>query len=494
VSLVMVIVLSSVGGLGATLMGPFRRRASIAVGVTAALLTFIIATTIRTDETVTLAGALVMGSSLVRTMAMAWAAGAAILGLLDLGIGGTAVVVGPTLVGLSVGVLALALPDPATAYAALGGGGVAAVLVPTLQGWEMGRRDPRRLAIAIRAAWAVIGASIVGIGVVAWGASPAGPLGAFTAGDTTTPEVRLAFGLGLLAIVIAVVLRSGLIPAHLWAARFFEGAPSLAVPAALGWGAAAFMLVSLGWAQVALGPTLLADGPERPTIVAIALLSIVLGGLAAMLHDDIEHILGYSVVQDAGIALLAFSSLQPGDVGAATDWLLAAVTLKTAMAAWAAATRNVFGVHRLRDLEGWARHSPLLAFGYLLIAIGIVGVPGMAAFDGRLELIDAAVGGPLVVVVLVAAFTPVVYLGRTLVAGLREQGPTVRLGLVTGPRLHGVRTHGWTSSGAATAIRALPQLARDNRPFLVVAGVAILAGIGLAVAIAGAVGTTPFGA
>ena len=490
-SLLLLIVVSFVGGIGAILLGPSRRRAAIATGVAVAVFALLAALGVRADEAVLLAGTPVQGSELVRVVAIAWSSGAVLLGLLDLGLGGTAVILGPTLVGLSVGVLALSLTDPTTAFAALGGGGVAAVLVPTLQGWEAGRHDPLRLLIATRAAWAVIGASIIGIGIVAWGASPAGPLGGLGGGaESLTPEARLALGLALMALVIAVVLRSGLIPAHLWAARFVEGVPSLAAPAAVGWGAAAFMLVALGWAQVAFGPALLVDGPERPVIVAIALTSILFGGIAATIHDDIEHVLGYSIVQDAGVALLAFASLRPAAGGAATDWLLAAVTLKTGLAAWAAATRNVFGVHRLGDLSGWARHSPLLAVGFVLIGCGIIGVPGMAAFDARSHLIAGAVGGPLAVIVTLSAFTPIAYLGRSLATGLGPMSHAVRSGRPTGLLLHGARTGGWTAGGAATTLRAFPALARENRTFLVVVSATLLAAIGLVVAIIGVGGAT----
>ena len=38
-----------------------------------------------------------------------------------------------------------------------------------------------------------------------------------------------------------------------------------------------------------------------------------------MVHDDIEHVLGYSILQDAGVAVLAFASLEPEAAAAARE-------------------------------------------------------------------------------------------------------------------------------------------------------------------------------
>src|SRR5204862_3690940 len=109
---------------------------------------------------------------------------------------------------------------------------------------------------------------------------------------------QLGLGLALLVMVAAVAIRCGLIPLHVWAARFMEGVSPLAIPAAFAWGSAAFVLIALDWSQVALTPGAVGD-VERLLIVFVAMVSVVLGGLAAMVHDDVEHVLGYSILQDA---------------------------------------------------------------------------------------------------------------------------------------------------------------------------------------------------
>ena len=177
-------------------------------------------------------------------MAVAWSASLAVLRLLELGVGGRPTVVGPSLIGLGVASVALALARPR------GGRGGAR------RGWRRGRpgaravrlagrhRLPSRLPTTGRGALAILGSGLLALVIIAWGASPAGPLGAGVIADD--PKVRQALGLALVAIVAAVALRTGLIPFHVWAARFMEGVSPLAIPAAFTWGSAAFVLDRAG--------------------------------------------------------------------------------------------------------------------------------------------------------------------------------------------------------------------------------------------------------
>src|SRR5439155_969115 len=95
-------------------------------------------------------------------------------------------------VALAAG-LALATRDPASSMAALAAGGVAGVVVPGLAGWLDGPDLPSRLPTTHRGALAILGSGLLGLAVIAWGASAAGPLG----GGTFNVEPAGEIGLGL---------------------------------------------------------------------------------------------------------------------------------------------------------------------------------------------------------------------------------------------------------------------------------------------------------
>ncbi|MBI2780225.1 MAG: hypothetical protein HYX55_00325 [Chloroflexi bacterium] len=473
-------------GIATILIGDVRRDLALVIGFVASVVVFAIALAMPPEESVVVGQVGLVGTPLVRAMTVAWSASLAVVSLLELEVGGRPTVTGPSLIGLAVGALALSTPDPAIAVTTLAAGAVAGVLVPGLYGWLDGPGSTTRLPTTSRGVLAILGSGLVAIVAIAWGASAAGPLGGTGLLQDGT-DARLATGLALVTIVVAVALRTGMIPFHVWAARFMEGVSPLAIPAAFTWGTAAFVLAALDWSQVALGPTA-AGEVERLLIIGLGLVSVVLGGLAAMLHDDIEHVLGYSILADAGVAVLAFASLEPAAAAAARDWLVASATVKTALAGWAAVVRAIYGGHRLAELGGWARRSPVLGLAFTGILVAAIGLPGMALFDARSTLITGATGGIGGLLTLAVAAMPAIYLGRIALSGIAPITAAVGTGPSGWPTWTGGRAAGWSGGPLVQAIRAVPTELRANRAPLMAVGVVALAAMALATAMGGAGG------
>jgi formate hydrogenlyase subunit 3/multisubunit Na+/H+ antiporter MnhD subunit len=480
-SVLLLAVLTIPGGLAAFLTFG-RRRLSLAIGGITAVLAIGVAAAIGAQDTVLLAGTVVAGSDGLRTVALAWAAGVALIGLADVLVGTGGVTLGPSLLGLGSGVVALSVADAGIGVALLTAGGVATTVGPLLWLREV---TPDTALSGLRLLRPLAAAGLLGLVAVAWGASGAGPFAAIEPLGDTDPALQVALGLGLLTVVGAVAIRMGAIPAHVWAARFAEAAPMAAIPATLGWGAAAFAIVALGWVEVTVAPAAAPLFVERGLIGLVAAASVLLGGLAAILHDDLEHILGYSIVQDAGVALLAFGIAGPEGAAAGRDWLVGMVAVKAGLAAWILVARSAFGVRRLTELRGWARSSPLLALGLVLVIVGAAGLPGMATFAARGVLTSVALASPFDVFVLLAAFAPLAYLGRILLVGLDRMSDAVLAGERTLPSLRGIRPGGWTSGSLRDVLRAVPFAVRTNRFAIAAASAVLVAVIGLGVATAG---------
>jgi hypothetical protein len=490
VSLLLLASVALGAGILAIVTAGANRGLALALGVAGSVAVLGIALVMPSEESLQIGGVFFVGTPLVRALAVTWSAGTAVLGLLELATGGRPVVVGPSLIGLAVAGVSLATKDPASSVAALAAGGVAGVLVPGLSGWLDGPDAPSRLPTTSRGALAILGSGLIGLAVIAWAASPAGPLGGGAGLAVDDAGVRLASGLALLTMVTAVAFRSGLIPLHVWGARFMEGVSPLAIPAAFAWGSAAFVLVALDWSQVALGPEA-AGEVERLLIIGLSLVSLVLGGLAAMVHDDIEHVLGYSILQDAGIAVLAFASLEPEVAAAARNWLIASAMVKTAFAAWAAIIRATYGGHRLEDLGGWARRSPVLGVSFAAILVAAIGLPGMALFDARASLISSSMPGLGGLMTIVIAAMPAIYLGRIAMAGVQPVGAAVAVGPSGRPTWTGGKASGWSGGRRMDVVRALPAELTANRAPLMALGVLILAVMALVTAYGGASGDPP---
>jgi hypothetical protein len=314
-----------------------------------------------------------------------------------------------TLATLGLGALTLGFTDPRLAVVAGTTGGLCGALLTFGSGL-----DRTGATIGVRDLRAVVVAGSLAIGATAWIGRDLSQLDA--------PPV--VFGLAYLALAVAVAIRFGAIPFHLWAARLTDVVPDTALPVVTVLAAAPFAIVGLGWADGSIAPLLVDLGTERGVILAIAVASIVLAALAALVQDDIEHVVGYSIVGDAGVALLAIVALDAAAWGPARTWILALVVTRSAFAAWAGGLRVVFGTGRIVELRGWVVRSPLLAIAFGLTVLAGLGVPGLAAFEARSELVNLAVDGPLGLLVFVGTLAPLAYYGRLLSIGLgRPDGP-----------------------------------------------------------------------
>lgn len=314
-----------------------------------------------------------------------------------------------TLATLGFGALTLGLIDPRVAVVAGTAGGLCGALLTIAPGG-----DRAGATVGIRDLRAVVVAGTLAIAATSW-----------IGRDLSQLDAQpLVFGLAYLAVALAVAIRFGAIPFHLWAARLTDAVPETALPIVTILAAAPFAIVGLGWTHASIAPLLIDFGTERGVVLAVAVASIVLAALAALVQDDLEHVVGYSIVGDAGVALLALVALDPDAWGPARTWILVLVVARSAFAAWAGGLRVVFGTGRIVELRGWVVRSPLLAVAFGLIVVAGIGFPGLAAFEARSSLVALAMDGPLATLVLLGTLAPIAYYGRLLSVGLaRPDGP-----------------------------------------------------------------------
>ena len=386
------------------------RRASAIVGLGGLILATILAASIRDDAPFSIAGGAIAGSAYVRLFLVMGCAGGLLVALVALATSWPRSLPGATLLGLGAAGFALGVTDPGTAVAAATGGGVVGILITLV-----GRGTERGLIVAIRELRALV---VAGVMALLAAAAITGPVAA----SRIDPAIA---ALAYFGFATAVAVRFGAIPFHVWAARVADAAPEVGLPLVTAWSPAAFAVVALSWTQAAVPAFVQPLVAERAIIVVIAALSIVLATVAACVNGDVEHVVGYSMVADGGIALLGLAVLDPSAWAATRTWLLAVVVTKTAFAAWAAALHSTFGTRKIAELHGWAIRSPVLGLALLGILVAGVGWPGMAVFAARATLIDLAVQAPFGVLLLAAALAAVLYYARLLLIGVAPPGDVV---------------------------------------------------------------------
>ncbi|MEP6638610.1 MAG: proton-conducting transporter membrane subunit [Chloroflexota bacterium] len=398
---VFVVVTLGLAGLAIALRG--RQRWAISTAMAGLVLAVVAAIAIDPAQTVAIGdGGLVAGAYL-RLFLILGSIVALGLTIAGLAAGTQRDAPAVTLAMLGATALTLALVDPRAAVLAATAGGLFGVLV------ALGTEDRRVGAtVGILEIRAVAVSGALAIAATAWLGRDLSHLEATT----------VVFGLAYLAFPVAVAMRFGAIPFHLWAARLTDVVPETALPILTVLAPASLAVVALAWLDASVVPLALNLAPERGIVLAIAIASIWLAAVAAVVQDDVEHILGYSIVADAGVIVLALAALTPEAAAPARTWILAFVVARAALAAWTAGIRAGFLTGRVADLHGWARRSPILAVGFGLMMLATVGLPGFASFDARASVVGLALFEPVTTIVRIATLAPILYYGRLLVIGL----------------------------------------------------------------------------
>ncbi|MBW3660850.1 MAG: NADH-quinone oxidoreductase subunit N [Gemmatimonadetes bacterium] len=263
---------------------------------------------------------------------------------------------------------------------------------------------------------------------------------------TGPPAPLLLAGVGLL--VIGFGFKVALVPFHMWSPDVYEGAPTpitgfmaTGVKAA---GFAAFVRVFLSTFDA------LAD-QWVPVLWVLAVLTMLVGNVAAIRQDDVKRMLAYSSIAHAGylvVAMVAHNALGT----AAVLYYLAAYTAMTVGAFGVAVTLSGRGAERTsisRDYAGLGYSEPLLAAAMAVFMFSLTGVPPTAGFVGKFYIISAAVDAghvPLAVLLVVASVISAYYYLKVVVAMYMTSPSSA--GSDAGP------THAHLGALASTAILA----------------------------------------
>ena len=201
--------------------------------------------------------------------------------------------------------------------------------------------------------------------------------------------------IGLAMVIGGFAFKLALFPFHGWAPDVYQGGPTPVT--------AFLSVVPKGAALVALlrivdGADLM--GVSDRWIVAAGLIavgSMTLGNVVAIVQRDIKRMLAYSGIAHMGYAMVAVIVAGP-EGGAAVLVYLAAYTLMNigAFAAVAVMSERENEPHLISDLAGQGWKRPVVALALAICLFSLAGVPPFIGFAGKFVVFRAAVNSGLV--------------------------------------------------------------------------------------------------
>jgi NADH-quinone oxidoreductase subunit N len=206
-------------------------------------------------------------------------------------------------------------------------------------------------------------------------------------GQLLTNDGLLVAGIALLLVGFGFKVTAA--PLHMWGPDVYQGSPTPVV---------VFMASAVKAAGFAamLRVLYLAFGTYRldwqPIVYVLAVASILIGGVLAIVQTDVKRMMAYSSIAHAGYVLV-------GVEAATREGLWAALFYLAAYTFMVGGTFGVFtvlgrrgdGHHQLSEYVGLARRQPTLALVLTIFLLAQAGVPFTVGFVGKFYVILAAV-------------------------------------------------------------------------------------------------------
>jgi len=193
---------------------------------------------------------------------------------------------------------------------------------------------------------------------------------------------RSAALFGGVLVIVALGFKIAAVPFHIWVADVYQGAPT-PVTAYLSVGSKAAGFVVL----LRVLEPFLALPEMRRLMVAIAILTLIYGNLAALPQTNVKRLLAYSSIAHAGYLIVGVVSFS----GLSVAFYLVAYLLMTLLSFAVLVVIGQRGGDQLENFSGLSQRSPFLAFALLVAMASLAGVPFTAGFLGKFLVFDAAV-------------------------------------------------------------------------------------------------------
>ncbi len=211
---------------------------------------------------------------------------------------------------------------------------------------------------------------------------------------------------GLVFILVGVVFKFGAVPFHMWLPDVYQGAPAsvtMFVATAPKIGAFALALRVL---VEALG-YLASDWQNMLAVIAV--LSLALGNLVAIVQTNFKRMLAYSTIAHVGFILLGLLAGGSDGVEAALFYTFIYVIMTAgAFGVVILLTSDGLEASELDDLRGLNRRSPWFAAMMLLIMVSMIGVPPLAGFYAKWWVLSALLDAGHVWLALAGVFFSVI--------------------------------------------------------------------------------------
>ncbi|MGH7843970.1 MAG: NADH-quinone oxidoreductase subunit N [Candidatus Binatia bacterium] len=256
-----------------------------------------------------------------------------------------------------------------------------------------------------------------------------------------TREPNLLLNTGAVLLVIGLAFKIAAVPFHFWAPDVYEGAPTSVT---------AFMAVAVktaafaGWARIVVHQLAPLNQEWSTVFWILAILTMTLGNLLAIVQTSVKRMLAYSSIAHAGYLLIGVVAGDEFGGSALLFYLLTYGAMSFgAFTVMLALQDGNLDNEEYRHFAGLGFKRPFLAMAMSIFMLSLAGFPPLGGFTGKFYLFRSAVLSGYTDLAIIGVLNSLLSLGyylRVIVMMYMDQGGVDGKSLRSSPYLYAAVT------------------------------------------------------
>jgi NADH-quinone oxidoreductase subunit N len=285
-------------------------------------------------------------------------------------------------------------------------------------------------------------------------------IASFLATNTLFHDGVLLIGVALLLVGLGFKVAAA--PFHMWTPDVYQGAPT---PVTAFMSAATKAAAFAALLRVLVGAFDVYRVDWRPAVWGLAVVSLLVGSIAAVVQTDVKRMLAYQSIAHAGFILIGVQAATNRGTSAALFYVCTYIVMALgAFTVVMVVARRGDDRHSLAEYRGLAAVRPVLAGLLTLFLLAQAGVPLTGGFVAKLSVFSAAVNAGQYWLALIGMLTAVIGAFVYLRIVLAMYAPAEDEAAPPGPRIRvdaGTRTALAIAAGAIVFLGVVPGLVLD---------------------------------
>ena len=211
---------------------------------------------------------------------------------------------------------------------------------------------------------------------------------------------------GMVFLLCGLAFKMSAAPFHMWTPDVYEGSPTPVT----GFFAAAPKLAAMAIiARLITVPFGEITGQWQQVIIVMAVLSMVVGALGAIVQTNIKRLMAYSSIANMGYALVPLAAASVAGVQGMIVFMVIYIITVIGVFSTILQMRLRDGmVEQISDLAGLSKSNPGMAISLTIFMFSLIGIPPLLGFFGKLFAFLPAIEAGLTWLVVIALIASVI--------------------------------------------------------------------------------------